>query len=87
MEYHTHDGAFEITYHLKGNQYYCIYNNDGSNTKNFISGGDVFITYPNELHGTRPYNEEISDFYYFIIFIDENHAFLNLNENDRRNFY
>ncbi|MHC1695866.1 MAG: AraC family transcriptional regulator [Eubacteriales bacterium] len=87
MEPHTHDGAFEITYHLKGKQNYSIYNKDGSITDNIISGGDIFITYPDELHGTGSYYEDVSSFYYFIIYLDSSFDnFFNLNKEECKYF-
>lgn len=61
MEEHLHPDMFEICYHFEGSQYYEI-EGRGYETR----GGDLFLTLPNELHGTGNRREEKSRLYYFI---------------------
>lgn len=57
---HTHEDTMEICYLDKGFQTYTV---DG---KEFhLQGGDIFITFPNEKHGTGQSVEEKGTLYWF----------------------
>ncbi len=58
---HVHKECFEICFHFSGSQIYTI-NGETFQTK----AGEVFITLPDELHGTGVNVEEKSGFFYFI---------------------
>jgi AraC-like DNA-binding protein len=59
---HSHRQMLEICFCSKGEQVYevkdAIYR---------IKGGDLFVTYPGELHGTGKYPEEKGELYWIII--------------------
>jgi AraC-like DNA-binding protein len=62
LNLHTHDGCMEIVYIEKGIQKYWV------NDQYFTSkGGDIFITFPDELHGTYEYPEEKGNIYWLIV--------------------
>jgi AraC-like DNA-binding protein len=71
LETHSHDGMMEICYCDKGLQVYEV-----SGKEYQIRGGDVFITFPNELHGTAQHPEEKGALYWLIIMIPEKDRFL-----------
>ena len=50
---HVHDDAIEICYLSRGNQTYLV----GDDVYQ-VRGGECFITYPNEIHGTGNLPEE-----------------------------
>ena len=50
---HTHSDMIEICYLAKGSQEYFV----GNNTFR-LYGGDIFIAFPNEIHGTGEVPEE-----------------------------
>ncbi len=61
LEPHIHPDQFEICCHYDGYQHYEV---EG---KGFdIVSGDLFVTYPNELHSSGKSSEEKSKFFYFI---------------------
>ena len=47
---HTHKERMEISHILKGERVYCV---DGKSYH--LRGGDIFITYPHEMHGSGAY--------------------------------
>lgn len=59
---HIHKDCMEICYLYSGHQVYHV---GGENYR--LNGGDIFVTYPNEIHSTGIYSEEKSLLYYFII--------------------
>lgn len=61
LEPHIHRDCFEICYHYDGRQYYEI-EGEGYETQ----GGNIFIAFPNEVHGTGNMGEEKSKFFYII---------------------
>lgn len=84
LSMHTHEKCIEFTYHLNGAQVYRIAHENGTKCDYKISGGDIFITYPGELHGSGSYTEDVSKFYYFIIKIEDlTGRFLNLSDSER----
>lgn len=67
---HTHKNCFELTYHVAGEQIYWL-----NQQKYTISGGDIFLTFPNEEHSSGSTMEDKSYFYYLIFSLDS--EFLN----------
>jgi hypothetical protein len=62
---HAHKGMIEICYYDKGTQHFEV------NNKYFVvRGGDVFINYPGEIHGSGSYPEEKGVLYWLIIKLD-----------------
>lgn len=57
---HTHEDTMEICYLDKGFQTYTV---DGKEFR--LQGGDIFITFPNEKHGTGQSVEEKGTLYWF----------------------
>ena len=59
---HAHKDAVEICYLAKGKQTYFVHE------ENFeMQGGDLFVTFPNELHGTGEKPEEKGALYWLIL--------------------
>lgn len=71
LETHSHDGMMEICYCDKGMQVYEVAGKEYQ-----IRGGDVFITFPNEPHGTAQHPEEKGTLYWLIVQIPEKEHFL-----------
>ncbi|HEY4286291.1 MAG TPA: AraC family transcriptional regulator [Puia sp.] len=68
---HRHRHMLEICYCSKGEQRYEV------NGKTYrVKGGDLFVTYPGEWHGTGPHREEKGELYWMIIRIDPAGQFL-----------
>jgi len=59
---HSHPGAFEICYLVRGRQTYCI-----GKRSYHLRGGDVFLTMPDEKHGTGGGPQEKGLLYWMII--------------------
>lgn len=59
---HIHKGMLEICYYDKGSQIFEV-----ENTKYLVKGGDVFIHYPDEKHGSGGFPEEKGQLYWIII--------------------
>jgi len=59
---HSHPGAFEICYLVRGRQTYCI----GKHSYH-LRGGDVFLTMPDERHGTGGDPQEKGLLYWMIV--------------------
>jgi AraC-like DNA-binding protein len=59
---HSHRQMLEICFCSKGEQVYEV-----NDTIYRIRGGDLFVTYPGELHGTGKYPEEKGELYWIII--------------------
>lgn len=59
---HTHPGMIEICYLSKGCQEYFV----GDRTFKML-GGDVFVTYPDEVHGTGDTPEEKGVLYWMVL--------------------
>ncbi|WPU92845.1 AraC family transcriptional regulator [Mucilaginibacter sabulilitoris] len=62
LENHVHDRMIEICYSDKGSQWFAV-----EKQRYLVKGGDVFIHYPDELHGSGGYPEEKGCLYWFII--------------------
>jgi AraC-like DNA-binding protein len=56
---HIHENTMEICYLDKGYQTYMV-----DNQEFHLKGGDIFITFPNEKHGTGHYVEEKGTLYW-----------------------
>jgi AraC-like DNA-binding protein len=74
---HTHDGMMEICYCEKGLQVYEV-----NGQKYNIKGGDIFITFPGELHSTAHHPEEKGILYWLLIKIPDGNSFLDYNGPD-----
>src|SRR5262245_33872651 len=59
---HVHDGMIEICYYDKGSQLFEV-----ENKQYLVKGGDAFIHYPGEPHGSGGYPEEKGVLYWIII--------------------
>jgi len=66
IELHEHQGRMEIVLIIKGKQIYTVRGNEYT-----VNSGEVFVTFPNELHSTADYPEDKSLLYYLIIDIDK----------------
>lgn len=64
LEEHSHSGALEICYLAKGRQSYRVAERDY-----LLGGNDVFITFPEERHGTGTHPEEKGILYWLLLFI------------------
>ncbi len=53
LDTHVHSGMMEICYCHKGEQVYEVYGQTYH-----LKGGDVFVTFPDELHSTGNHPEE-----------------------------
>lgn len=62
LEWHQHKDMIELCYCDKGSQVFAV-----NKEKYLVKGGDVFIHYPNELHGSGGYPEAKGSLYWFII--------------------
>lgn len=60
MGTHAHENSFEVCYHVRGRQMYYVAD-EAYETK----GGQIFITFPNEVHDSSSFIEEKSTFFYF----------------------
>ena len=74
---HAHNGMIEICYCEKGQQVYEV-----NGEKYTIKGGDVFITFPGELHSTAHHPEEKGILYWLILKITDQNNFLNYSGQD-----
>lgn len=62
LEAHRHKGMVEICYYDKGSQIFAV-----DHEKFLVKGGDLFIHFPDEVHGSGGYPEEKGSMYWFII--------------------
>lgn len=62
LENHVHEEMVEICYSDKGTQWFAV-----QDQRYLVRGGDIFIHYPNELHGSGGYPEEKGSLYWFIL--------------------
>lgn len=75
---HCHRGMIEICLLEKGRQVYVVEDREYA-----IQGGDVFITYPGELHGTGRHPESKGRLYWFLMHVPGPHdRFLSLDPVD-----
>lgn len=62
---HVHNGMLELCYYDKGSQYFEV------NGKQYlVKGGDVFLHFPGEVHGSGGHPEERGCLYWLIIKLD-----------------
>ena len=74
LEMHSHGEMIEICLLDKGRQVYVVGNKEYS-----LEGGDVFITYPKELHGTGRHPEGKGRLYWVLMNVPKsNEKFLSL---------
>ena len=66
LENHVHSQMIEICYSDKGSQWFVV-----EKQRYLVKGGDIFIHYPNELHGSGGHPEEKGCLYWFIIKVPE----------------
>ena len=59
---HTHPGMIEICYLAKGSQKYFV-----GDRKYRLYGGDLFVTFPDEVHGTGEVPEEKGVLYWLVL--------------------
>ena len=59
---HVHEGMIEICYYDKGSQFFEV-----NNEQYLVRGGDVFIHFPGELHGSGGHPEEKGALYWMIV--------------------
>lgn len=84
---HKHSGMIEICYYDKGSQYFQV-----NGSQYLVKGGDVFIHYPGELHGSGGHPEEKGALYWMIIRLNKtgndtlNRLCEHLIEKQRRHF-
>lgn len=71
---HYHENAFEFTYLVKGNMTFHTDNRDYS-----ISGGDVFVSFPNEVHSTNHMPISLNHQYWLQVDVSDPDHFLFLN--------
>lgn len=70
---HIHEGRMEICYLAKGEQLFQV------GSKNYeMTGGQVFVTFPNELHSTGHQPRQKSTLYWLILDVRQNTPLLNL---------
>lgn len=62
LENHIHEEMIEICYSDKGTQWFAV-----QDQRYLVRGGDIFIHYPNELHGSGGHPEEKGSLYWFIL--------------------
>lgn len=79
---HRHRNSLEICYLAKGKQIYEV-----EGTEYSLSGGNVFITLPNEIHSTGKFPEEKGMLYWLILKISDNQKdFFNQSGETAENF-
>lgn len=62
---HVHKDMIEICYYDKGSQYFEV-----NGEQYLVKGGDIFINYPGELHGSGEHPEAKGVLYWLIIKVD-----------------
>ena len=79
---HTHEGTMEICYLDKGYQTYTV-----GDKEYHLKGGDIFITFPGEMHGTGSYLEEKGTLYWLQVQLELiNGNFLSYQDEDAKVF-
>jgi len=72
---HTHGDIFEICYLEEGNQRYQV-----EGKEYVLKGGDVFVTFPNEVHGSGAFLQSRGRLYWMLISVpSKRERFLNLS--------
>jgi AraC-like DNA-binding protein len=62
LETHMHEAMIEICYSDKGTQWFAV-----GDQRYLVRGGDIFIHFPDELHGSGGHPEEKGGLYWFIL--------------------
>lgn len=75
LQLHYHKNSFEFTYIIKGNVTFSV---DGKEYK--LSGGDVFVSFPNEIHDTGSIPMSMNEMYWFQLDISSWDNFLFLGQ-------
>lgn len=75
LKWHYHENSFEFTISTKGNFSFSTL----SSSYHF-SGGDVFISFPNEVHGTNDTPISLGELYWFQLDISNPKEFLFMKE-------
>jgi AraC-like DNA-binding protein len=63
---HVHENMVEICYCDKGSQYFSV-----NNEQYLVKGGDIFLHFPNEVHGSGGHAEEKGCLYWIIIKLED----------------
>lgn len=80
---HTHPGMIEICYLAKGSQEYFV----GEDTFK-LYGGDVFVSFPDEVHGTGNVPEEKGTLYWMVLkHPEKGKEYLGLNCSDAEELF
>ncbi|MGN1141152.1 MAG: helix-turn-helix domain-containing protein [Oliverpabstia sp.] len=74
LDWHYHENTFEFTIATKGSITFCT---PTSSYK--FSGGDVFVSFPNEIHGTNHTPITLGEVYWFQLDISDPDNFLYLD--------
>lgn len=74
MDLHTHPNCIEMVFLLKGSETYHV-----NHEEYIISRGDVFITYPDELHNNGSHPQGVSEFIWLQLNLSEPQGFLGLD--------
>lgn len=76
---HYHENSFEFTMIYDG-----VFTFQTQKEKYKLTGGDVFVAYPNEIHSTSSFPLSHGEFYWFQLDISSPESFLFLEENTAR---
>lgn len=79
---HYHKDMFEIKYIVKG-----LFTFSTEQQDHKLSGGDVFITKPNEVHGSNLTPLSVGEFYWFLIDCTKTDGILFLNQSATQNLF
>lgn len=75
LKWHFHENSFEFSVATKGTISFCTQ----TSTYKF-SGGDVMVSFPNEVHGTNNVPITVGELYWFQLDVSDPKNFLFLNE-------
>ncbi len=76
LAWHYHENAFEFTMAIKGNITFSTQTSSYT-----FSGGDVFVAFPDEIHGTNYSPITVGEIFWFQLDISDPEHFLFLNAN------
>lgn len=79
LKWHYHENSFEFSVAAKGTISFCT----KTSTYRF-SGGDVMVTFPNEVHGTNNIPITVGELYWFQLDISDPENFLFMNKEAAR---
>ena len=71
LQWHYHENAFEINVPVKGN-----FSFDTSSRNYSFHGGDIYVTFPNEIHGSNTDHIGLGELYWFQLDISDEENFL-----------